>query len=260
MPQHRKYPTNAARQKAYRRRHRPLTPGTLRKHAKRAGLLAHPTGQTWTLTPSCRLLCQDIRCLTDADVPPASVDSVITDPPYGREALPLYAALGAFAVRCLKPGGSLVLLCGQLALDHVMATLGQHLSYKWLLAWHLPGNHSTKVWSRHVLSQWKPVLLYGKDPWTAGAYYADVFRVPPTGTRTAHHPWGQEPGGMRELVRRFATPGAVVCDPFVGGGTTGLVALEAGCHFVGLDIDPAHIETVKARLAAPVANQPRPAA
>jgi hypothetical protein len=46
----------------------------------------------------------------------------------------------------------------------------------------------------------------------------------------------------------------------VGGGTTGLVALEAGCHFVGLDIDPAHIETTKARLAAHIASQPRPAA
>ena len=60
---------------------------------------------------------------------------------------------------------------------------------------------------------------------------------------------------MRELVRRFATPGMTIVDPFMGGGTTGLVALEAGCHFIGLDIDPAHIETTKARLATYVAAQ-----
>jgi 16S rRNA G966 N2-methylase RsmD len=249
-------------QRRRRRKLRPPSPRTLRVQAKRAHLEAQPTGQTVVVTPMVRLLCHDIQCLTDADVAPDSLDLVLTDPPYHREALPLYAALGAFSARHLRPGGSLVVLCGQLYVDTIMALLGQHLSYKWLLAWYLPGNHSTKVWSRHVLSKWKPVLLYGKDPWTAGAYYADVFSVPPTGTRTrtAHHAWGQEPEGMRELVRRFATPGAVVCDPFAGGGAIALAVLEQGCSFLGIDIDQTHIETTRARIAAYIAGQPRPAA
>jgi hypothetical protein len=152
-------------QRRRRRKLRPPTPRALRVQAKRAGLLAHPTGQTWMLAPSCRLLCQDIRCLTDADVPHASVDVVLTDPPYNREALPLYDALGAFAARTLKPGGSLAVLCGQLYLDVIMATLGQHMNYKWTICWYLPGNHSTKIWNRHILSKWKPIVLFGKEPW-----------------------------------------------------------------------------------------------
>jgi hypothetical protein len=215
---------------AQRRRRRklcPPSPRTLRVQAKRAHLEAQPTGQTVVVTPTVRLLCQDIRHVSAAELAPGSLDCIITDPPYDRRALPLYDALGAFSARYLRPGGSLVVLCGQLYAPQVLTALGGHLTYKWLLAWHLPGNHSTKVWSRHVLTKWKPVLLYGKEPWTPPAPYADVFSVPTTSpaTRTAYHPWGQEPEGMRELVRRFAKTGDVLCDPFMGGGTIGLIAL-----------------------------------
>jgi site-specific DNA-methyltransferase (adenine-specific) len=65
---------------------------------------------------------------------------------------------------------------------------------------------------------------------------------------------------MRELVRRFAMRGDVILDPFMGGGTVGLAALEAGCDFVGVDVDPVAVEATRARLAAYIANQPRPAA
>jgi hypothetical protein len=262
MPQHRKYPTNAARQKAYRRRHRPLTPGTLRKHAKRAHLEAQPTGQTVVVTPTVRLLCQDIRHVSAAELTPGSLDCIITDPPYDLRAIQLYDALGAFSATYLRVGGSLVVLCGQLYFPQVLTALGAHLAYKWLLSWYLPGNRSSKIWPRRVLSKWKPIVLYGKEPWTPPSPYGDVFCAPSVdpATRTAYHPWGQEPEAMRELVRRFATPGAVVADPFVGGGATAVACVEEGCNFIGIDIDVKNIEMVKARLAAYVANQPRPAA
>ena len=42
---------------------------------------------------------------------------------------------------------------------------------------------------------------------------------------------------MAELVARFVSHGDVVLDPFLGGGTTGVVALKLGAHFIGADID-----------------------
>jgi site-specific DNA-methyltransferase (adenine-specific) len=47
-----------------------------------------------------------------------------------------------------------------------------------------------------------------------------------------------------------ADPGQVVCDPFVGGGTTGVVALAHGCSFIGAEIDQVAYETALARLAS----------
>lgn len=41
----------------------------------------------------------------------------------------------------------------------------------------------------------------------------------------------------------------VVLDPFSGSGTTGITALEAGCSFVGFEIDPGQVDAANARLA-----------
>ena len=58
-------------------------------------------------------------------VPAASVDVILTDPPYGKEFLPLWASLAPFAVHALKPGGSLLAMSGHLWLPEVFAALTQ---------------------------------------------------------------------------------------------------------------------------------------
>jgi len=56
------------------------------------------------------------------------------------------------------------------------------------------------------------------------------------------------------LVKRFARPNAVVCDPFCGTGTTGVAALANGCRFIGIDIDAKVLEVAQERLNALCAN------
>ena len=46
-------------------------------------------------------------------LPDASVDVIITDPPYPKEYLPLYGQLAQVAGRLLKPGGALLVMVGQ---------------------------------------------------------------------------------------------------------------------------------------------------
>jgi hypothetical protein len=64
-----------------------------------------------------------------------------------------------------------------------------------------------------------------------------------------HHEWGQSLDGFRTLVQAFAEPGELVCDPFLGGGTTALAAVAQGRRFVGCDVDPEAIETTRRRLS-----------
>ncbi|MET9259475.1 DNA methyltransferase [Amycolatopsis sp. NPDC004079] len=40
----------------------------------------------------------------------------------------------------------------------------------------------------------------------------------------------------------------MVLDPFCGSGTTGIAALEHGCSFVGIDLDPACHDLARRRL------------
>jgi DNA modification methylase len=53
---------------------------------------------------------------------------------------------------------------------------------------------------------------------------------------------------MTNLMRQFVKPGQTVLDPFVGGGSTGLAALDLGARFIGCDVDPNAVEISQLRL------------
>jgi site-specific DNA-methyltransferase (adenine-specific) len=62
------------------------------------------------------------------------------------------------------------------------------------------------------------------------------------------HEWGQDDDGFTDLVLRFSQRADVVCDPFLGSGTTAVAALYNGRRFVGCDVDLACVEMTRQRL------------
>jgi len=42
--------------------------------------------------------------------------------------------------------------------------------------------------------------------------------------------------------------GRTVLDPYMGSGSTGVACLRTGRKFIGIEIDPGHFETARARL------------
>lgn len=194
------------------------------------------------LPPSCDLRFGDFRDVL-ADIPDGSVDLILTDPPYPAEFLPLWDDLGRFARRVLKPTGMLAAMSGQVHLPAIYAMLGAHLDYRWTMAYLMDGQANV-VHARRVSTMWKPILVYGSTE----RRLSDVARSG-TGDKE-HHEWGQSESGMADLIRILADPGALVCDPFVGGGTTALVALDHGCSFVGAEVDKDAHAVAVSRLAA----------
>lgn len=55
---------------------------------------------------------------------------------------------------------------------------------------------------------------------------------------------------MRLMVADYSKPGDVVCDPFMGAGTTGVAAWQEGRAFIGIEIDPASFDTACRRIEA----------
>jgi site-specific DNA-methyltransferase (adenine-specific) len=181
--------------------------------------------------------------------PAEQVDWIITDPPYPREFLPVYADLAATAARILRPGGSLICMAGQSYLPQIVERLALHLTYQWTLAYLTPGGQATQLWERKVNTFWKPLLWFTKGEYE-GPWVGDVTRSEVNDNDKRFHHWGQAESGMADIVRRFTKPGDLIADPFLGGGTTGIVALSLGRRFVGCDIDPAAIDATRSRLAA----------
>ena len=111
-------------------------------------------------------------------VKPNSIDAIITDPPYPKEFLPTYADLAQFAAYALKPGGSLIAMVGQSYLPTIMRMFSEHLNYQWMLCYRHPGPE-TRVWQRHVISGWKPLLWFTKgesDIWIKDIVKSDESR------------------------------------------------------------------------------------
>src|SRR3990167_7087184 len=106
----------------------------------------------------------------------SNLDAIITDPPYGREFVPLYADLARCAARALGPNGRLAVMCGQSYLPEGLASMCEHLPYRWTMAYLTPGGQTAQLWDRKINTFWKPVLLFGLagGRWSAGVVRSDA--------------------------------------------------------------------------------------
>lgn len=176
-----------------------------------------------------------------------SVDVIITDPPYPEEYLSLFEPLAQEAARILKPGGSMLVMCGQSYLPQIFVSMSPHLNYHWTLSYLTPGGQSPQIWQRKINTFWKPVLWFVKGEYQ-GDWHGDVIKSDVNDNDKRFHNWGQSESGMRRLVENFSQPDEIILDPFCGGGTTGLVAIEVGRTFIGIDTDEESIRATKERI------------
>lgn len=103
-----------------------------------------------------------------------------------------------------------------------------------------------------------------------GANSRSVWVIATEGSRLEHY--AVMPKKLaRKLVLSICPPGGTVLDPFAGAGTTGVVALEEGRSFVGIELSEQYADIARCRLAdtapllayeihAPVNALPTPAA
>ena len=178
-------------------------------------------------------------------IPDASVDAVITDPPYGLgfpyksyddTRANLVHLIDGFMPEALRIARRVVVLCGP-------TQIGLYPQPKWVgaVTWNTTGSHG-----KCGFNQWTPVLFYGDD--VAG--FAKVNGVLKSNTiaisggqggifsRTKEekqHTCPKPLNMMRKIVVRYTEPTATVLDPFMGSGTTGVAALMEGRSFVGIE-------------------------
>jgi hypothetical protein len=186
----------------------------------------------------------DLRVCSCAELFASGIrpDAVITDPPYPAEFLPTFTEL---AEGCKAAGVPLVaVMSGQSYLPEVYERLSAHLKYRWTLAYMTPGGQAVQQWQAKVNTSWKPVLLFGES----SEWFGDVAVSRTNDNDKRFHGWGQSESGMADLVERLTKPGQLVCDPFLGGGTTATVSLALGRRFVGCDIDADHVANARARV------------
>lgn len=213
----------------------------------------------------CRNFLPSIRC-----------DHVITDPPYEDEAhgagkRVLGRGTAEVGKRQLHEGSLNFAAMDEELRDHVCAWAGESCS-GWFLAFCQA--EAVAIWRSAMEvggAKWRRAMVWVKpdsSPQLSGDRPAQGFESIAASwcgiggsvwngggkrgvfTYGKHDP-GQGHGGksnehptqkprllMSELVGLFSNPGDLIADPFMGSGTTGVAALQAGRRFVGIEKDP----------------------
>jgi site-specific DNA-methyltransferase (adenine-specific) len=198
----------------------------------------------------------------------ASVDAVITDPPYlntgtGSSRVSRVAAIPderqffdlwmrqiwAELARVLKPTGAAFMTIdwrGAMACER--AACGSPLAFGGVGVWDKEQlgmgymlRHSYECFAVARMPDWKPVNRSVYDVWR--------IKWGPTARKTGHQ--AEKPAELIERALDLLAPpdGGVVLDPFMGSGTTGVVAAEKGYRFIGIEREPEFHELSQRRIA-----------
>ncbi|EMI41641.1 DNA methyltransferase [Rhodopirellula sp. SWK7] len=193
-----------------------------------------------------RLYHSDFRNLEEiAQIEPGSVDLVLTDVPYNRAFTKQFDDLGAFAARVLKDGGVFAAYFGVIQVADAIIEFSKHLQYQATAfsSWCGDGPVLQNV---QCVTQSTPILVFSKGKWTRTTRWYNCFHN--DGAEQELHEWQKPLADVEHWLLSFSDPGAVICDPCSGSGSTAAVCFQNERRFVGCDIDRDAVRLAQHRL------------
>jgi len=203
-----------------------------------------------------RIMCGDCRDVM-REMPSASVDLVVTDPPYlvnyrsrdGRGypnddnelwLLPAFAQIG----RVLKRDRFCVSFYGWNKADRFLAA--------WKAAGLYPVGHLVWVKDYHSKERFvrysheSAYLLAKGNPPKPRIALRDVLDWRYTGDTL--HPTQKPVMAILPLILAYSQVGDIVLDPFAGSGTTAVAAAALGRRYIGIELEPQYARIAEERL------------
>lgn len=186
-------------------------------------------------------------------LPDKSIDLILTDPPYGKKADKGTNGFGAAKNR--RYAGGWDKEAPPQAVFNEMFRVAKNLiifggNYFGNL---LPPSNCWIFWDK------KGDIAF-QNPFADGELIYTTFKKPvkrivfrqqgfiTDSKDKRYHPTQKPTELVQTLLEMFSEPGQVICDPFLGSGTTAIAAVNTGRHYIGYEIDPGYFQICCDRL------------
>jgi len=202
----------------------------------------------------------------------ASVDAIFTDPPYGvgvrydgdfDDSRSDYWPWFRDVLDVMKTSAPLVVF------THRVGSLKEITGWDWVGCWYKPRSAGGRVGNSCLFPHWEPIFMYGVH--AVGAplkkYTSDVFErasvpVAQGGVTKGRETWATVdvtghpcPKPLPLFIDLLSTLGQgadLICDPFMGGGTTLRAAKDLGRRSIGIEQSERYCEIAAKRLGQEV--------
>ena len=197
----------------------------------------------------------------------ASVDMILTDPPYGinyksnrrvvkdkfnrfsgDESLDWLDNFVSESYRMLKNNTSFYLFCSWHYIDVFKAKVDKYFKLKNILVWN-KNNHG----SGDLRSSYAPkyeFIIYANKGRSIFRYkrMPDVLSFDKIPSSKLLHPTEKNIGMLELFIKNNTDSSGVVLDPFAGSGTTGVACQNLSRNFILIEKEPEYVEICKQRL------------
>lgn len=193
----------------------------------------------------CRLILGDATEIVGGI---ADIGAVVTDPPFGMAFRSNHRRIKHSAIANDDDTELLQWACS------IPATHSKYVFCRWDNITDIPKPKSLVTWVKNNWSMGDLEHEHGRQTEVAAFYPgpahdfpngrpADVIEAPRTGN--AFHPT-EKPVQLISAFLRWTR--GLVCDPFMGSGTTGVACARAGRPFVGIEIDESYFDIACRRI------------
>ena len=186
-------------------------------------------------------------------IPSKSIDLIITDPPYGKKADKGTNGFGSAKNRRYV-GGWDNSRPSKEVFDEMFRISKNVICFG--------GNYFSDMLppSNHWIFWDKKGDIAFQNPFADGELIYTTFKKPikrvvfkqqgfiTDSKDKRYHPTQKPSELIQLLVELYSTPDALICDPFMGSGTTGVACMNTGRKFIGMELDKGYFEIAEKRI------------
>ena len=187
------------------------------------------------------------------EIPDKSIDLILTDPPYGKKADKGTNGFGAAKNRRYKGGWDSSRPCAEIFEEmfriskNIICFGGNYFSDM------LPPSNCWIFWDKKGDTAFQ-------NPFADGELIYTTFKKPVkrivfrqqgfiTDSKDKRlHPTQKPSELVALLIEQYSKPGDIICDPFMGSGTTGIACVNTGRRFVGMELDQGYFDIAAKRI------------